>query len=301
MRSPNYSIPTQSHPYWGQDAAISRYRGGMRPAQAKIIATLNVKPTIDPATEIERRIGFLVDYLTTTGAAGLVLGISGGQDSSLAGRLCQLAVQRLTESGTPAQFIAVRLPYAVQADEDDAQLALSFIQPSEAVIFDIKRAVDGFQAEYDDRFDEPMLDFTKGNVKARARMIAQYAIAGQSRMLVVGTDHAAEAVTGFFTKFGDGAADVTPLAGLTKRQGAAMLTHLEAEERLWLKVPTADLEDDKPGQPDEVALGVTYRDIDDYLEGRAVDPDAAARIERHYLGTRHKRHLPVTPGDSWWR
>ena len=185
----------------------------MRPAQAKIIATLNVKPTIDPATEIERRIGFLVDYLTTTGAAGLVLGISGGQDSSLAGRLCQLAVQRLAASGTPAQFIAVRLPYAVQADEDDAQLALSFIQPSEAVIFDIKRAVDGFQAEYGDRFDAPMLDFTKGNVKARARMVAQYAIAGQGRMLVVGTDHAAEAVTGFFTKFGDGGADILPLSG----------------------------------------------------------------------------------------
>jgi NAD+ synthase len=144
-------------------------------------------------------------------------------------------------------------------------------------------------------------DFVRGNVKARQRMVVQYAIAGQLGLVVIGTDHAAEAVTGFFTKFGDGAADVTPLAGLTKRQGAAMLTHLEAEERLWLKVPTADLEDEKPGQPDEVALGVTYRDIDDYLEGRAVDPDAAARIERHYLGTRHKRHLPVTPGDSWWR
>ena len=192
----------------------------MRPAQAKIIATLNVQPTIDPAAEVERRVGFLVDYLTTTGASGLVLGISGGQDSSLAGRLCQLATERLAASGVASQFIAVRLPYAVQADEDDAQLALSFIQPSEAVTFDIKRAVDGFQAEYGDRFDEPMLDFTKGNVKARSRMIAQYAIAGQGRMLVVGTDHAAEAITGFFTKFGDGGADILPLSGLTSARAA---------------------------------------------------------------------------------
>jgi len=84
----------------------------MRPAQAKIIATLNVQPTIDPATEIERRIGFLVDYLTVTGAEGLVLGISGGQDSTLAGRLCQLAVERLTASGTSVQFFAMRLPHA---------------------------------------------------------------------------------------------------------------------------------------------------------------------------------------------
>jgi NAD+ synthase len=276
----------------------------MRPAQAKIIATLNVQPTIDPAAEIERRVGFLVDYLTTTGASGLVLGISGGQDSSLAGRLCQLAVERLaasTPSGPPVQFIAVRLPYAVQADEDDAQLALSFIQPSEAVIFDIKRAVDGFQAEYGDRFDESMLDFTKGNVKARSRMIAQYAISGQSRMLVVGTDHAAEAITGFFTKFGDGGADILPLTGLTKRQGRALLEHLGAPERLYLKAPTADLLDDIPGQTDEANLGLTYQDIDDYLEGHEVPDAVASVLETRYLATEHKRAAPVTPFDTWWR
>jgi NAD+ synthase len=277
----------------------------MRPAQATIIATLNVQPTIDPATEIERRIGFLVDYLIATGASGLVLGISGGQDSSLAGRLCQLAVERLATSPAgatqSAQFIAVRLPYAVQADEDDAQLALSFIQPSEAVIFDIKRAVDGFQAEYGDRFDEPMLDFTKGNVKARSRMIAQYAIAGQNRMLVVGTDHAAEAVTGFFTKFGDGGADILPLSGLTKRQGRALLEHLGAPERLYLKAPTADLLDENPGQTDEANLGLSYRDIDDYLEGHDVPDAVASAIEARYLATEHKRAAPVTPFDTWWR
>jgi NAD+ synthase len=273
----------------------------MRPAQAKIIATLNVQPTIEPAAEIERRIEFLMDYLTVTGASGLVLGISGGQDSSLAGRLCQLAVERLTAAGVESSFIAVRLPYAVQADEDDAQLALSFIQPSEAVIFDIKRAVDGFQAEYGDRFDAPMLDFTKGNVKARARMVAQYAIAGQGRMLVVGTDHAAEAVTGFFTKFGDGGADILPLSGLTKRQGRALLEHLGAPERLYLKAPTADLLDDNPGQTDEANLGLSYRDIDDYLEGRDVSDAVATAIEARYLDTEHKRATPVTPFDSWWR
>ena len=278
----------------------------MRPAQATIIATLNVQATIDPATEIERRVGFLVDYLTATGASGLVLGISGGQDSSLAGRLCQLAVERLAASRsdasqTPPQFIAVRLPYAVQADEDDAQRALNFIQPSEAVTFDIKRAVDGFQAEYGDRFDEPMLDFTKGNVKARARMIAQYAIAGQNRMLVVGTDHAAEAVTGFFTKFGDGGADILPLSGLTKRQGRALLEHLGAPERLYLKAPTADLLDENPGQTDEANLGLSYREIDDYLEGREVPDAVASAIEARYLATEHKRGAPVTPFDGWWR
>ena len=273
----------------------------MRPAQARIIADLHVQPTIDPAREVDRRVEFLVEYLTTTGASGFVLGISGGQDSSLAGRLCQLAVDRLAASGVEAGFIAVRLPYAVQADEDDAQLALSFIQPSDAVTFDIKRAVDGFQAEFDERIDEPMLDFTKGNVKARARMIAQYAIAGQNRMLVVGTDHAAEAVTGFFTTFGDGGADVLPLTGLSKRQGRSLLEHLGAPERLYLKAPTADLLDENPGQTDEANLGLSYADIDDYLEGREVSDAVADALEARYLTTEHKRAAPVTPFDGWWR
>lgn len=273
----------------------------MRPAQARIIADLHVQPTIDPAAEVARRVGFLADYLTATGSSGFVLGISGGQDSSLAGRLCQLAVQRLTASGVDASFIAVRLPYAVQADEDDAQLALSFIQPTDAVTFDIKRAVDGAQAEFDDRFDRPMSDFTKGNVKARSRMIAQYAIAGQNRLLVVGTDHAAEAVTGFFTKFGDGGADILPLSGLSKRQGRAMLQHLGAPERLYLKAPTADLLDDNPGQTDEANLGLSYADIDDYLEGAEVPDAVAEALEARYLSTEHKRAAPVTPFDGWWR
>lgn len=273
----------------------------MRPTQARIIADLHVQPTIDPAAEIERRVGFLVDYLTTTRASGLVLGISGGQDSSLAGRLCQLAVERVAESGAEAEFIAVRLPYSVQADEDDAQLALGFIRPNRAITFDIKRAVDGVADEYRDATGDALSDFTKGNTKARARMIAQYAIAGDRRMLVVGTDHAAEAVTGFFTKFGDGGADVLPLSGLSKRQGRALLEHLGAPERLYLKAPTADLLDENPGQTDEANLGLSYSDIDDYLEGRAVSAAVADALEARYLATEHKRAAPVTPFDAWWR
>jgi NAD+ synthase len=273
----------------------------MRPAQANIISTLNVQPTIDPAAEVDRRVGFLVDYVTRTRASGLVLGISGGQDSTLAGRLCQLAVERLAASGIDASLIAVRLPYAVQADEADAQLALDFIAPSQTITFDIKRAVDGFESEYSDATGAAMLDFTKGNVKARARMIAQYAIAGQSGMLVVGTDHAAEAITGFFTKFGDGGADILPLSGLTKRQGRALLEHLGAPERLYLKAPTADLLDNDPGQTDEANLGLSYRDIDDYLEGREVPDAVASALEARYLATEHKRAAPVTPFDRWWR
>lgn len=273
----------------------------MRELQAAIIAELHVRPEIDPAEEVERRVAFLVDYLSSTGAAGLVLGVSGGQDSTLAGRLCQLAVERVRAAGGSAEFVAVRLPYAVQHDEDDAQLALDFIRADREVTFNIQRGVDGIEAEYADALGDEMADFTKGNVKARMRMIAQYAIAGQRRMLVVGTDHAAEAVTGFFTKFGDGGADILPLTGLTKRQGKALMRRLGAAERLTTKPPTADLLDDQPGRTDEAELGLRYDDIDDYLEGRAVDEAVAERIERTYLASRHKRTTPVTPYDTWWR
>jgi len=273
----------------------------MRELQAQIIQALNVRPQVEPAGEIERRVAFLREYLVASHAKGLVLGISGGQDSSLAGRLCQLAVEGLRADGVDATFIAVRLPYQVQKDEDDAQLALEFIQPDRSVTFNIHRAVDGFEDEYLDAVGDEMSDFTKGNVKARARMIAQYALAGQAGHLVVGTDHAAEAVTGFFTKFGDGGADLLPLTGLTKGQGRELLQHLGAPERLYLKAPTADLLDDTPGQTDEANLGLTYSDIDAFLRGEEIDASVAEAIEQRYLATRHKRAEPVSMFDDWWR
>ncbi|MBN9152169.1 MAG: ammonia-dependent NAD(+) synthetase [Micrococcales bacterium] len=273
----------------------------MRPLQQEIMRSLGVSPVIDAREQIDARVAFLVDYAKAAHARGFVLGISGGQDSSLAGRLCQLAVERLEAEGVSAEFIAVRLPYAVQVDEDDAQLALKFIRPQRTVTFNIQRAVDGFEDEYRDAVGDDMKDFTKGNVKARTRMIAQYALAGQRSLLVVGTDHAAEAVTGFFTKFGDGAADVTPLAGLSKRQGRALLEELGSPARLYTKEPTADLLDDNPGQSDEASLGLSYQEIDDYLEGNAVPDAVAEAIEAKYLSSRHKRHLPVGPSGNWWR
>jgi NAD+ synthase len=272
----------------------------MRELQAQIIETLHVSPTVDPAAEVERRVGFLIQYLAVAHADGLVLGISGGQDSSLAGRLCQLAVERIRENGGRATFTAVRLPYGVQADEVDAQLALTFIDADEVVTFNIKRAVDGLEAEFQPAVGSELSDFVKGNVKARERMVAQYAIAGDANLLVVGTDHAAEAVTGFFTKYGDGGADILPLSGLSKRQGKALLQHLEAPARLYEKVPTADLLDDNPGQTDEANLGLSYTQLDDYLEGKEVDAKVAEMIEERYRATEHKRRTPVAPFDTWW-
>lgn len=273
----------------------------MRELQVKIIDELGVHPTIDPAEEVRKRVQFLCDYLKITHTNGFVLGISGGLDSTLAGRLCQLAVEQLADEGITAEFIAVRLPYQVQKDEDDAQAALRFIQPDQTVTYNVAPAVDGFESAFQDAVGRPIADFNKGNVKARARMIAQYALAGEKNLLVVGTDHAAESVTGFFTKFGDGGADILPLYGLNKRQNRELLKVLGAEERLWKKVPTADLLDGKPLRTDEDELGITYDQIDDYLEGKEIPAEAAENLEGKFLRSRHKRTTPVTIFDTWYK
>ncbi|TNL95626.1 ammonia-dependent NAD(+) synthetase [Corynebacterium tapiri] len=273
-----------------------------RNMQDEIRNSLHVRPFIDPEAEVRSRVDFLVDYLRASRAKGFVLGISGGQDSTLAGRLAQLAVERVRAEGDSAHFLAVRLPYGVQADEADAQIALSFIRPDESVTVNIKDAVDALDDACAQALGNSDLgDFNRGNLKARMRMTTQYALAGERGLLVIGTDHAAENVTGFFTKHGDGAADVLPLEGLNKRQGAQMLQALDAPESTWQKVPTADLEDDRPSLPDEEALGVRYQHIDDYLEGADVPQEAKERIEHLWRVGQHKRHLPPGPHSSWWR
>jgi len=273
----------------------------MRALQATIISELAVRPDIDPAAEVERRVAFLRDYLETTGANGFVLAVSGGQDSTLAGRLCQLAVEGVRRDGGTAELVTVRMPYKVQADEEDAQLALRFIDGAEGLVVNIQHGVDGTAQDVAEATGAPLSDFAKGNVKARTRMVAQYAIASERGLLVVGTDHAAEALTGFFTKYGDGGVDLVPLTGLSKRQGKALLAHLGAPARLYEKAPTADLLDETPGQTDEANLGLTYADIDEYLEGGDVDDAIAELIEARYLATEHKRRVPASPADEWWR
>lgn len=275
----------------------------MMKLQEEIIKELGTKPTIDPKEEIRKSIEFLKAYLRKYPfLKTFVLGISGGQDSSLAGRLAQLTMEEMrqeTDDDT-YKFIAVRLPYGSQADEADAKRALDFINPDVSLSVNIKEAVDSEVAALEEA-GVAISDFNKGNIKARQRMITQYGIAGGNQGAVIGTDHAAENITGFFTKFGDGGADILPLFRLNKRQGKMLLKELGAEEALYLKVPTADLEDGKPLISDEVALGVTYDDIDDYLEGKSIDETAQATIENWWNKTQHKRHLPITIFDDFWK
>ncbi len=268
---------------------------------------MRVLPSIDPEFEIERRVAFLKRKLLESGCKSLVLGISGGIDSTTTGRLAQLAVEALnTEKNTSEyQFIAVRLPYGTQKDEDEAQLALSFIKPTHSVSVNIKAGVDGLHAASHEALahtgllpaNADKLDFVKGNVKARARMVAQYEIAGYVGGLVIGTDHSAENITGFYTKFGDGACDLAPLFGLSKRQVRQLAATLGAPELLVHKTPTADLEELAPQKADEDALNLTYDQIDDFLEGKPVSKEVVDRLVGIYKATQHKREAIPTIYD----
>ncbi|MEW6999586.1 ammonia-dependent NAD(+) synthetase [Colwelliaceae bacterium BS250] len=263
-----------------------------------IIAEMKVLPEIDPQFEITRRINFIKQQLLSSGMKHLLLGISGGVDSSTAGKLAQLAIDELNKEHNNAyKFIAVRLPYNVQADEDDAQLAVTFIQPSHCVSTNIMQGADGIHNEavavltdnglLDANADR--LDFSKGNVKARTRMVMQYHLAGILGGLVIGTDHSAENITGFYTKWGDGACDLAPLFGLNKRQVRLLAKTLGAPELLIHKAPTADLEELDPGKEDEIALGVSYDEIDNFLEGKAVGDDVSDKLVNIFNNTQHKR------------
>jgi NAD+ synthase len=275
----------------------------MQAVQLEIAKELKVQaPFANPGeleTEVARRIQFIKDCLQNARLKVLVLGISGGVDSLTAGLLAQRAVKELRESTGDKgyQFIAVRLPYHIQHDEHEATASVDFINPDERHTVDIAPSVKGLveQVKAFEGQSDAAVDFVKGNVKARTRMVAQYTIAGVRGGLVIGTDHAAEAVMGFFTKFGDGACDLAPLSGLVKNQVRAIARHFGAPENLVEKIPTADLEDLVPGKPDEASHGVTYAEIDAFLHGEPLRQEAFDIIVNTYRKTQHKRDLPYAP------
>ncbi len=276
--------------------------------QSEIIDLMKVLPVIDVGEEVRRRVNFIKHQLELSGCKSLVLGISGGVDSCTCGKLAQLAVEELNQNREEEEyrFIAVRLPYDTQADEADAQLSVKFINPSVAVTVNVRDGSDAIHqttiqalaAAGIGGHSESQEDFVKGNVKARMRMVAQYEIAGLMNGLVLGTDHSAENITGFYTKYGDGACDLVPLFGLSKRQVRQLAAHLGAPEKIVTKTPTADLESLNPAKPDEEALGLSYDQIDDFLEGKQIDPAAEKKLIHIFLTTQHKRAPIATVYDQ---
>jgi len=266
-----------------------------------IIKEMRVLPTIDANTEINRRVNFIKQQLETSDCKSLVLGISGGVDSFSCGRLAQLAVEQLRQQNPDScyQFYAVRLPYGTQQDEQDAQISLDAIAPDKVLTVNIQQATDAVNQQVCHTLEQvegaispKAIDFAKGNVKARVRMTSQYQVAGLVNGLVLGTDHSAENITGFYTKHGDGACDLAPLFGLSKRQVRLLAKTMGAPDSITYKTPTADLECLSPQKEDEAVLGISYDDIDDFLEGKPVPETSEKRLIEIYNKTQHKR-LPI--------
>lgn len=266
-----------------------------------VIEQMRVLPEIDVKFEVERRVNFIKFQLINSGMKVLVLGISGGVDSCTLGKLAQRAVNQLNlEHEQSYQFIAVRLPYNIQADEIDAQSSIDFIQPSQSLSINVQPGADTIDKQTRIALDvigllpdsESKCDFVKGNVKARTRMVTQYQVAGLLDGLVLGTDHSAENITGFYTKYGDGACDLAPLFGLNKRQVRQVAEFLGAPKNIIHKPPTADLETLTPQKSDEQALGISYDQIDDFLEGKFVAQDIAEKLIVIFKKTQHKR-IPI--------
>ena len=266
-----------------------------------IIEEMRVLPTIDASAEIERRVNFVKQQIQASGCKSLVLGISGGVDSLTCGRLAQLAVEQLRAetNSDDYQFFAVRLPYAAQKDEQDAQTSLDAIAPDNTLTVNIQAATDAVNQQVCETLrqanktvSKEAIDFAKGNVKARVRMTSQYQIAGLVNGLVLGTDHSAENITGFYTKHGDGACDLAPLFGLSKRQVRLLAKTMGAPDSIVNKTPTADLECLSPQKEDEAVLGLPYDVIDDFLECKEISKENEKHLIEIYNKTQHKR-LPI--------
>lgn len=261
--------------------------------QEQIVAELNVKPAIDVENEIRQRVNFLKSYVEKAKAKGLLIAISGGIDSAVTTGLCKRATDELTqEHGEEYITLGVFQPYGVQPDIDHSYAVAKAFALKHTVETNIQTPVDDIADEVNKSLAAMSMSRTiapqgKGNVKARTRMVVQYALANELNLLVVGTDHASEAITGFYTKWGDGAVDITPLSSLNKRQVRQLASSLGVPQQILDKAPTAGLWE---GQTDEQELGISYEDNSDYLEGKDVAPAVRERLESFYKKTVHKRN-----------
>jgi len=247
---------------------------------------------VPPAQALERWVEQTVQWLRRqveqAGARGVVFGLSGGVDSAVTGALCRRAFGR--------DCLALIMPCdSPPADAEDAALvAATFDIPVKTVdltpIFETLVRVLGPAGDT----DPGRQAMARANLKPRLRMITLYYHANLLGYLVVGTDNRAELELGYFTKFGDGAADLLPLASLLKREVRAVARHLGVPERIVTRPPTAAL---WQGQTDEEELGLTYEAIDRILAGEGGSPEDVMRVEALRRASAHKRSLPpIAPG-----
>ena len=234
----------------------------------------------DYQKETDSRVSFLRDVLKKSGATGFVFGNSGGKDSALVGVLCKMATEKT---------LGLVLPCMGTSNKDCADaLAVASLFQMESRVIDLTETNAEFIAAISQEAN--LTEASLINIAPRLRMAALYAVAASGNRLVVGTDNRSEIYTGYFTKWGDGAYDVNPIADLTVTEVYEFLTFLGAPEFLFHKAPSAGLFE---GQTDEMEMGVTYRAIDAYITSGYADDADRLIIERHHDRSEHKRRMPL--------
>ena len=229
--------------------------------------------------EIER---FLQEYLESSHCKGYVLGLSGGVDSSLVAAIARKAVGK-----DKLHCYAIDID-SNKADVEDAKKVAEELDLNLEVI----NLSDTYHSYLEKLDGEDFIRLTKSNLKVRMRMVALFAYAQEHSSLVLGTDNMDERYVGYFTKYGDGAADLLPIVYLTKDEVRKAAELYGLSSILANRVPSAGLFE---GQTDETEMGVTYEDLDNFLLGKEVNPEAKDRIEYLHKISEHKRKDIPTP------
>ena len=229
--------------------------------------------------EIEK---FLKEYLEKSHCKAYILGLSGGVDSSLVAAIAKKAV------GKDRLFCYALPIYSNPKDVEDAKKVAKQLDVNLRVI-DLSKTYDSY---IESLGGEEFIQLTKSNLKVRMRMVTLFAFAQEKSGLVLGTDNMDEAYVGYFTKYGDGAADVLPIVHLTKSEVRDAAKMYGLSEILANRVPSAGLFE---GQTDEKEMGISYKDLDDFLLGKEIDPKAKERIEHLHKISEHKRKAIPEP------
>lgn len=271
------------------------------PAGAEGGPAVSVSPRVTTDVEaLARRLSdWIREQVTSAGAEGCVVGLSGGVDSAVTAALCARA--------TPGRVLGILMPCRSAAeDEADARavaeaagiptLKVPLDEPYGALVSTLEAAVRQGREAGALRAEAaaPVVAETRGrlasaNLKPRLRMMTLYYVANLMNYLVLGTGNRAELEVGYFTKYGDGGVDLLPLGNCTKGDVRALARVLQIPQRVIDRAPTAGL---WPGQTDEGEIGLTYDDLDRYLETGSASDDVRARIERLHQASEHKRKPP---------
>lgn len=232
----------------------------------------------------EKLVEWIREQVQSAGLKGTVVGLSGGIDSAVTAVLCKKAFPQTT-------FGVIMPCYSNPQDEADARLLADIFDLPFKVVH-LENVFDSLLEVFCDDKSLPENGLAQANIKPRLRMTTLYYFASIHQALVVGTDNRSELKVGYFTKYGDGGVDITPLATLVKRQVRELAKYLGIPVEIITKIPSAGLWDQ---QTDETELGITYEELDKYILTGEAKPRVREVIESLHQKSQHKLKIPPSP------